>query len=179
MLQILFSQIFKSFSKWYHVRSQRIHLDGFLKSDLRGMGCMGGWENSISFIRQPSVSLSLSLFLCFFGMSVSYLIHVASLIHFTSPMWLHGSLRNYLSPSISLQMDTVFSYISLVLGGFSVACGIGSLRNYPLPFIPLQRDVVFAYISLLLSGSAETCGIIRSPPFRCREVSFSHTFHLS
>jgi hypothetical protein len=140
---------------------------------------MGGWENSILFIRQPSVSLSLSLFLCFFGMSVSDLIHVASLIHFTSPMWLHGSLRNYLSPSISLQMDTVFSYISHVLNGFSVACGIGSLRNYPLPFIPLQRDVVFAYISLLLSGSAEACGIIRSPPFRCRRVSFSYTFYFS
>jgi hypothetical protein len=136
------------------------------------MGCMGGWENSISFIRQPSVSLSLFLFLCFFGMPVSYLIHVASLIHFTSPIWLHGSLRNYLSPSISLQMDTVFSYISFVLNGFSVACGIGSLRNYPLPFIPLQMDVVFAYISLLLSGSAEACGIIRSPPSAAEECRF-------
>jgi hypothetical protein len=117
------------------------------------------------------------------------------LIHFTSPMWLRGSLRNYPLPSIPLRKNIVFSYILLLLCGSAVACGIirsshsaaegyrfliqftfptwlrGSLRNDPLPPIPLQMGVVFSYILPLPCGSAVECEIIRSPHStaeRCR-----------
>jgi hypothetical protein len=92
------------------------------------------------------------------------------LIHFTSPMWLRGSLRNYpLHHSAADGCRFLIHFTSLMwLRG-----------NYPLHPIPLQRGVVFSYILPLLCGSAVACGIIHSTPFRCREVSFSHTFYFS
>ena len=125
------------------------------------------------------------------------------LIHFTFPMYLRGSLRNYPVPPIPLQRGIVFLYISPFLCGSAVACGIirslysaaerfrflihftspiwlrGSLRNYPPIPNSVAERVVFSCISLLLCGSAVACGIIRSFPFRCRGASFSHTFYFS